>query len=820
MLCYFYNTTQLFTMQRIEVSPYDTTIEFKEINHEDFTEYNFEDESKTIIEPNSLGYISDNLSQVIDLSKYDTTVINASVGQGKTTAVINFIDWYLKQDNKYKIVIITPFKSLNDAYSSKIEKEIGEDLCFDYRELESIKEFQNIESDFFEPMFSKPIQLISINSILGNPGTVSHKQSNVKKAYYEYLINQAKISQEKIVFIFDEVHESIGSFNPRFATTLFNWEAVVKKVIILSATFSESSKSVIKLFAHLTGKNLKILESKRVQQTNTLSELNLCFYNKYTFKKDDQFVKDLIQSEIKNVSTINMLCYSEALAVEMYNSSIGTLLIEHFGELNLCTGKSGNIFNHDACNIGTNFKTGVSIEKESSLFLVILPLKFAYEDSSSNKLGIFSDRLNSLIQGLARPRKKSKIYVLTPTPDKLIMPSRPMKKYIEKVSLGYLKFNNISSQEAYHSINHQTEYLQREFIERKNSVSDSIELVKNFDTGMQFEYDSFDWFVLSEGDSILSKSCDSYGKNLSNYIYWAAWNNQFVNCRLKSIIKVSTYKFSEGNIQSELDTFFNETIFRDSFFVLNSDKSCYNKIRNTLFSSNLLYKSSKEFKYSNIGSYRNSNFEQQLITFIQRKKIDFNFEFNKIIYPPNGSFLIYKNGKCLGKKKPLDIAISKNNYLKIAISHCMKVSEFSEHLSEDEMNLISAYNNLFRYRDIIINDYSMTNKKGQILIKTDSQFKFSNQHLIELKSITNSIIDNDYVLKSFGQKKMKTDKAIYSFLRRFLFEIEVTTKTENKKVIKYLRVVNLFEGLETSKYINLIFDIKDTWLNQSGTYLV
>ncbi len=807
-------------MERTEVVPFNSEIEFKEINHSDFEEFHFEDEAKTIIKPNGQGYISDNLNEVIDLSKYDTTIINASVGQGKTTAVIKFIDWYLKQDDNYKIVIITPFKSLNDAYSSKIKKEIGEDLCFDYRELEGIKEFQNIESDFFESMFSKPIQLISVNSILGNPGTVSHKQSSVKKAYYEYLINQAKISQEKIVFIFDEIHESIRSFNTKFATTLFNWEEVVKKAIILSATFSESSKSIIKLFAHLTGKNLKILESKRVQQKDTLSDLNLCFYNKYTFKKEDQFVRDLIESEIKNVSTVNILCYSEALAVEIYNSSIGTLLTKYFEEINLCTGKSGNVFNHDACNIGTNFKTGVSIEKENSLFLVILPLKFAYEDSSSNKLGIFSDRLNSLIQGLARPRKKSKIYVFTPTPDKLIMPNNIPKKYIERVSLGYLSFNEISSQETYCSLNYQTNHLKREFIEQKNSVSDSIGVVENLDTGMQFKYDSFDWFVLLEGDDILSKSSDSYGKNLSNYIYWAAWNNQFVNCRLKSIIKASTYKFSEDNIQSELDIFFGETIYKDSFFVLNSDKSCYNKIRNTLFSSHLYYISIKNPKYLKIGSYRNSNFEQQLITFIQRKKIDFNFELNKIIFPPDGQFFTCKNGKCLGKKKPLDIAISKKAYLQIAISHCKEVSEFSEHLSEDEMNLINAYNSLFRYRDIVINEYSITNKKGQILIKTDSQFKFSNQHLIELKSITNSIIDNDYVLKSFGQKKLKTDKAIYSFLRKFLFEIEVTTKTENKKVVKYLRIIEVFEGLDTSKYINLIFDIKDAWLNQSGTCLV
>lgn len=64
-------------------------IEYKELNNADFEECVF-DGDKTIIQIDNNGFISESLSELVDLNLKDTSVINASVGQGKTTAIIKF----------------------------------------------------------------------------------------------------------------------------------------------------------------------------------------------------------------------------------------------------------------------------------------------------------------------------------------------------------------------------------------------------------------------------------------------------------------------------------------------------------------------------------------------------------------------------------------------------------------------------------------------------------------------------------------------------------------------------------------------------------
>src|SRR5690606_32978613 len=122
---------------------------------------------KVIISPNEKGYISEALAEVIELEKSDTTVINASVGQGKTTAIIDFIKWYYEQnlyyEGNYKIIIITPFKSLNQEYIKKLKKAIGEDVrYFEYQELDIQNKNRSISTnEFYKMNYSNPIQLIS-----------------------------------------------------------------------------------------------------------------------------------------------------------------------------------------------------------------------------------------------------------------------------------------------------------------------------------------------------------------------------------------------------------------------------------------------------------------------------------------------------------------------------------------------------------------------------------------------------------------------------------------------------------------------------------
>lgn len=802
-------------MNKIEIQPYNSPIQFKELNHSDFNGYNFENNSKTIIEPNNQGYISEELTKIIDLKKKDTTVINASVGQGKTTAIIDFIKWCY-QENKYnktnyKIIIVTPFKALNQEYIAKIEKASNlKDICFEYQELEE----SGVNHKNYPDFYSKPIQLISIKSILGDAGTVAFKQSDKKRNYYEYLINKCKKNNEKVILIFDEIHESLDSFKPELLPNLFKWKEVTHKILVASATFSEPSIIAIKFLAQLTEKKLRIIESKRRQNEKNLSELHLCFYNQFYYKKDDQYIKDLIEEQIKEASTVNILCYSRKLAQNIYDSSIGEMIKNKFDSINLCTSDKEN-FKHGSCNIGTRFKTGISIEKENSVYFVILPLRFAYApDAKENPFGIFTDRINSLIQALARPRNKSKIFVIAPSPLKLITISGNNKKYIKDLSLGYLKFDEKKFQSPYLPLAQQDSILRNFYNENKSYIKEEIKEVENLDSNIKSLFPSYDWFKLKEGQRFLYTQYDAYGKNLSNYVYWAAWNNQFVNCKLKSIIKVSTYKFSEGNVQSMLDDYFNESFYSDAFFTLNSDKDCYHKIRNTLYSNNLFYKKKGESEYSKIEPYRNSNFEQQLITFIQRKKIAFNYDFRKLVYPPNGEPHNYKNGKIISKNKPLDITPKKETYFRICMTHSKSITESTNDLENIELQIINSYNTILKYKTILINEYAIKGKKGDLLIPIDSEIEFQKTHLIELISTFETLIKTDRVLNAYSVKSLKTPKAIYSLLRKLFFETSNTTNPKGEgKILKIKREIPL---PKTENYINLIYNRKDAWLYQEG----
>lgn len=805
-------------MQKINVTPFEElSFDFKQLNHSDFSGYLFDDKEKTIIEPNSEGFISDALNNVIDLNKSDTTIINAGVGQGKTTAIIdNFVKYYYQQNklgNRYKIVIVTPFKTLNKDYETKIINRSNlNDVCFDYQDLD----LGGVTNKNYQKFYEKPIQLISVKSILGDAGTVALKQKDIKREYYEFVIEKCKQNDEKVVLIFDEIHESLESFNSLLLPNIQKWKAVTHKVIIASATFSESSKTVIKYLAELTDKKLKIIESKRVQQIDKLSELHLCFYNRFTFKQDDQFIKDLIKEQFEDSKYINILCFSENLSKNIYNSSIGEMIRDHYGTLNLVTGNNDEEFNFEGCNIGTKFKTGISIDEEKTSLFIILPLKFAYTDKDKNPFGVFSDRINSVIQSIARVRNKSKIFVIMPSPDKLIVTENINDNYLKTLSLGYFKFDEKQYQSKYLPLSKQDDLLKRFYEGNRSPIESEIKQVENLSDDIRSYYPKYDIYKLMKGDIYLSSTYDIYGKNLSNYVYWAAWNNQFVNCKLKSIIKVSTYKFSEKNVQNKLDEYFADSFYSDAFFTLNSDKACYNLIRNTLYSNNLLYKNETIKKYESISPYRNSNFEQQLLTFIQRKKIPFNFDFRKVIYPPNGEFYLYKNGtKYPFKKKPLDISISKETYFRICISHSQNLRENSTNISSSEIQIIHSYNTIYKFKDILLNEYCLSDE-GKSLLPIDKDFKFKDTHLVELISTFKTLIDNDKVLKSFSTRGLDKDKTIFRFLRDLFFNTKPTTKNA-KKMLKINEIIPL---LNHSEYVNLIYDYNDAWLNQPGDGIV
>ena len=801
-------------MQEIPVTPFlNTPINFKQLNLSDFQEYIF-DEEKTIITPVE-GYISEPLLEQVDIFKKDTTVINASVGQGKTFSIIKLIEKYYKESKKgpgYIIVVATPFKSLIKQYKDKIDEESGLDICFDYQDLELANPKQ------FKDFHKKSIQLFAINSLLGNPGQFAPKQSEFKSNYIDSLIKYASFNKKKVIFIFDEIHESIHNFKEDWVLRLYNWHNVIHKIYVASATFNEASKVVIKYLAELTDKKIRIFETERIQYQETLSDLHLCFYDDYYYKANSEVLETLFIDEGKKFDKVHILSYSQTLATNIHKGEIGKKLQETLGEFNLCLGTNKNGFDPDKNNIGTVFKTGVSIEDENCAFFIILPPKATYHSTKAGRFGIFEGGIFNIVQALARPRLKSSIYIIMPSPESLIRVPEAPSNYEKVTSINYFPFENPKYQSAFYDQNKQDEILNEFYKAESEKREKGARFIKDNSKGITAQFSDYDKYKLESGEKIFRYYYDIFGKNLSNYVYWAAWNNQFVNCKLTSIMKPSVIWFRKNLLQKELGKYFTKVFLHTSFFDLNSDKACYEKLRGSIFSNTVMYQEEWKGDWKEIEPYRNSNFEQNLIAFIQRNKRPFNFEFRKLVYPEDGHpYKRLENGNWK-RKIPRDINVRLETYLRLAMLYSSELDILPNDISVTEAMLINNYKTLFNYREILLNEYSVKSSRGKLYLPIDKNIKFEPEHEIELNKIIVELKENDLNLKAFSfLQKAKSLVPVYKLLKDLFFEKSTNNKfiNEQGEAMKGNLTIPI-DFPKKGNFINLVYDIDDAWILQSG----
>ena len=142
-----------------------------------------------------------------------------------------------------------------DQYCKSIVEfaEIPENQIYNYNKIGRSK----------ESYIDKKIQVITANTLLGNPGDDGYKNSDAKREYLKTLQEHCEKNNIKVVFIFDEIHDTIHNFKEKFIFNLWNWKNVLHKNFIISATYSETSKIVIEYLAELTVRKIQIIESKR-----------------------------------------------------------------------------------------------------------------------------------------------------------------------------------------------------------------------------------------------------------------------------------------------------------------------------------------------------------------------------------------------------------------------------------------------------------------------------------------------------------------------------------------------------------------------------
>ncbi len=186
---------------------------------------------------------------------------------------------------------------------------------------------------------NKSVQVVTVNTLLGNPGEDGFKNSDVKREYLNGLITHCKLNQIKVVFVFDEIHDAIQNFKEELFFNLLKWKNVVHKNFIISATFNEASKVVIEYLAELTDRKIQIIESQRKRFPKKQSELYLHYSSEHNFSETTNEIVRVINDLVERDKNIDILCYSKSLVKDIVKDKkgVGKLLTDKFGRLNDCT---------------------------------------------------------------------------------------------------------------------------------------------------------------------------------------------------------------------------------------------------------------------------------------------------------------------------------------------------------------------------------------------------------------------------------------------------------------------------------------------------
>lgn len=155
---------------------------------------------------------------------------------------------------------------------------------------------------------------MTANCLLGNPGEDSFINAEVKRYYLNRLSKYCETSNKKVVFIYDEIHDTIHNFKEQYIFNLWKWRNVIHKNFIISATYNEASKIVIEYLAELTGDRIQIIESERIRFPEKQSELFLHFNNEKFYAYDDPKITELVSDLISFGKEIDILSYSKILA--------------------------------------------------------------------------------------------------------------------------------------------------------------------------------------------------------------------------------------------------------------------------------------------------------------------------------------------------------------------------------------------------------------------------------------------------------------------------------------------------------------------------
>ena len=577
--------------------------------------------TKDILTLDDDGYIRDSLEQQLNLEEINTTVVNCAVGQGKTSSLLRIIKDYSQQHHDVYFVFAVPFVSLISQYERDlIRLGVDESEIFNYEKIGKSDEEGGL--DYMN--LRKRFHIVTINTLLGNPGETAPLQSEAKHNYIKDFSQLLEVNNKKSIFIYDEIHDGIKNFSKIGEAHLWYFARSIRKNVILSATYNVQSIEVIKMLIKLTDNKLQILESER-RVCRQQSQLYLHFDTIYSSRNLGSMT-EVVRRLVGDGKNIDILSYSKKLCkkIQENDNPLGNILRERFGDLRDCTSNleanqvtddedpGVNRYDNEYCNIGTNFKSGVSIEKENHAFIIILPTDSGTPYGALN--GIFSDGVNSVIQAVARQRNPGEIHIFLRPPlwmnaDYFIGMTQEQKAVLNSAIQGVGK-NPASIQVRNNITIPRVQYIpfsQHITLVREKWSTQIRRLLIPYSYNMNLELPALDNYIMSESEKVLTLQY-FLGKNIASFVTYSAFTNQFYNARLAGF-NIPFGTADTGIDDEELQSFFEEKLsllLTDESWVDSSIKDKYSRMRN-LVMQNLS---------ASVNDYQKSAIKYKIIEFL------------------------------------------------------------------------------------------------------------------------------------------------------------------------------------------------------------
>lgn len=517
-----------------------------------------------------------------------------------------------------------PFVSLISQYQKDlIDLGITESQIFNYDKLGKGSAEGGL--DYLD--LNRKFHLVTINTLLGNPGENSPLQSEAK---YQYIKNYSQLletNDKSVVFIYDEIHDGIKNFSHIGEAHLWYFSRSLKKNIVLSATYNVQSIEVIKMLIQLTSNRLQILESER-RVCRPQSQLYLHFDNRYS-SKDLSSIPRIVIDLINNGKELDILSYSRKLCEKILesNNPLGNALRTRFGEVRKCTSNLAsnqvttdedinvNRYNGDFCNVGTNFKSGISIEKDNHAFIIILPPDAGGPYAATN--GIFTDGVNAVIQALARQRHSGQIHLFLRSPlwmngDSFVGMNEEqamiLNSEIERVGRDPSTIrvrNNITIPRVRY-----IPFSEHKHLVKEKWTAQIMRLLTPYSNNSNLTLPNLENYILTEAEKILTLK-QFLGKNIASFVTYCAFTNQFYNARLAGYsipYSISDDGINDDELEELFDDKLNLLAVEGSWGHLNI-KEKYTIMRNLVMQS----------LSNNITQYQQSVIKFKIINFLVMK---------------------------------------------------------------------------------------------------------------------------------------------------------------------------------------------------------